>query len=254
MSAFAGVDPGQLDFSGRRVLVTGAAGGIGSAMAHAFAAHGATLALADRDAAGLARIAAALPTAATRHVYDQADPASVLALAREVGAVDVLLNNAGIVAYGPVESHDAALVESVVRTNLLGPILLATEVGRGMLERGRGVVVNTSSQLAFCGAAHRAVYAATKAGVSQFTRSIAAEWAPRGVRVVALGPGRTLTPLNAAVLATDEARAEALRAIPAGRFGSPQEMARLALVLASDLGDYVVGETLIADGGYVVAG
>ena len=242
----------SFDFTGRTALVTGAASGIGAAMAEQFAAHGAALKLADRDTAGLERRAAALGGAAT-FVYDQADSDSVLALAAWAGEVDVLLNNAGVVAYGSVQSHDAETIERVIRTDLIGPIVLANEIARGMLSRGRGVIVNTASQLAFCGAPERAVYASAKAGLAQFTRSAGAEWAPGGVRVVAIAPGRTLTPLNAAALATPEQRAAALAEIPIGRLGQAEEMARLALFLASDVASYVVGHSLIADGGYVVA-
>ena len=249
-----GIQREQLDFGGRRVLVTGAAGGIGSAMARVFVAHGGEVVLADRDEAGLRAIAASLPAGGTWHVYDQADHASVTSLAEAVGPVDVLLNNAGIVALGPILEHDPPTIERIVLTDLVGPMVLARAVAGPMIDRGGGVIVNTASQLAFCGAGERAAYAAAKAGIAQFTRSVAAEWAPHGVRVVALAPGRTLTPINAAVLATPEQREAALAGIPYGRFGEAVEMARLALLLASDLADYVVGETLIADGGYVIAG
>lgn len=248
-----GLDAASFDFRGRRVLVTGAAGGIGSAMARAFAAHGAALLLADRDAEGLERTAASLADGAETRVFDQADVESVRALAAWAGTLDVLLNNAGIVAYGPMQSQDAGTVARVVQTDLIGPMVLANAVATAMIARGRGIIVNTTSQLAFCGAPERAAYAAAKAGLAQFTRSAAAEWAPHGVRVVALAPGRTLTPLNAEQLATPEQRAVARRDIPADRLGEAAEMARLALVLASDVASYVVGHNLIADGGYVIA-
>ena len=113
-------------------------------------------------------------------------------------------------------------------------------------------MVNTASQLAFHGSATRAAYAAAKAGIVQFTKSAAAEWAPHGVRVVALAPGRTLTPMTAPLLSTEKQRLEGLKHIPLGRYGSREEMAKLTLMLASDMASYVVGETLIADGGYVL--
>jgi NAD(P)-dependent dehydrogenase (short-subunit alcohol dehydrogenase family) len=243
----------DFDFSGKTVLVTGAASGIGAAIARAFAEHGATLKLADRDAQGMSTLAASLNTNPTTFVYDQADTKSVLDLAQWAGTLDVLTNNAGIVSVGPSETHDPALVETVVQTNLIGPMILANAVGARMLERGHGVIINTTSQLAFCGAPQRAIYASTKAGLAQFTRSLASEWAPRGVRVAAIAPGRTLTPLNADVLSDDSKRAEALTAIPAHRFASTQEIAHLTVMLASDIGSYIVGQSLIADGGYVIA-
>ena len=113
-------------------------------------------------------------------------------------------------------------------------------------------IVNTSSQLAFHGAAERAVYASTKAGIAQFTKSLAAEWASKGVRVVAIAPGRTLTNINAGLLNSEEKRRTALKDIPAGRLAEAHEMARLALLLSSNILSYVVGETIISDGGYVL--
>ena len=247
------ISPQDLSFEGKRVLVTGAASGIGAAMARAFDAHGAELVLADRNEKGLEAIHRELGARCRTLVYDQRDLDDVVRLAETAGLVDVLANNAGIVAYGPVVEQEPQAIEMVIQTNLIGPIVLAKSVAHSMLEAGRGVIINTTSQLAFCGASERAVYASAKAGLAQFTRSAAAEWAPHGVRVAAIAPGRTLTPLNERMLSDEEAREKALGTIPYGRFGSAEEMARLVLVLASGVGDYIVGHSLIADGGYVIA-
>lgn len=237
---------------GKRVLVTGAAGGIGSAMAQAFAAKGASLVLADRDETGLARLAAALPGPSVRLAYDQGDTASMIELVAAAGPIDILMNNAGILEVGPLLDMAPETIERILRINLTGPITLARLMAPGMIARGSGVIVNTASQLAFDAAVTRGIYSAAKAGLVQFTRTAGAEWAPLGVRVVALAPGRTLTPMTAKVLGTPEARATALAGIPGGRFGSAAEMGDLALFLASPAAGYVVGETLIADGGYVL--
>lgn len=250
-----GITAEHLDMSGKRVLVTGAAGGIGSAMARTFAAHGAELVLADRNQAGLRELADELTPlhgVFETHVYEQANGASLQALADAAGKVDVLLNNAGILRTGALLGIEAVEAEEVLRINLTGPVLLAMAVAPGMVSRGAGVIVNTASQLAFTGAATRAVYATAKAGLVQFTRSSAAEWGPAGVRVCALAPGRTRTPLNAHLLADPEELAASLKRIPARRIGEAEEMARLALILASPLAGYVVGETLVADGGYIL--
>ena len=246
------IESRDLDFAGRRVLVTGAGGGIGSAMATAFAAHGGELILADIDAEAAEKQARLLGGSTEFHRYDQADAASIAALAAAVGRVDVLCNNAGMIEAGPFLEQSPETIQKIIAVNLTGPILLARHIGEGMVARGRGVIVNTASQLAFHGAATRAAYAAAKAGLVQFTRSAAAEWAPHGVRVAALAPGRTLTPMTEPFLATEDQRREGLKHIPAGRYGSREEMAKLALFLASDAGSYVVGETLVADGGYVL--
>jgi NAD(P)-dependent dehydrogenase (short-subunit alcohol dehydrogenase family) len=246
-----GIAPQHLDFGGQRVLVTGAAGGIGSAMARAFHAHKAGLVLADRPDVDLSALADEV-TALACLGYDQRDPDSVEAMAAQAGDVDVLLNNAGILHVGPLLEMDNAQIADLVHTNLLGPIVLLKAIAAGMVRRGRGVIVNTSSQIAFTGGPGRALYGTTKAGLVQFTRAAAAELAPHGVRVVSLAPGRSLTPMTAAALSDPAYHAESIARIPAGRVGDAREMARLALLLASPLMDYVVGETLIADGGYVL--
>jgi NAD(P)-dependent dehydrogenase (short-subunit alcohol dehydrogenase family) len=245
------IEASDLDFTGKRVLVTGAASGIGAAMARTFHGHGATVVLADRDEGGLEKIEHELSGSHVQ-VFDQADPASILALAEAAGPVDILLNNAGVLWAGPFSEMPAEELDRVATINFLGPMRVAQAIGVGMLARGTGVIVNTSSQLAFHGSAERAVYASTKAGIAQFTKSIAAEWAPRGVRVVAIAPGRTLTNINSYLLDDAEKRAQALVGIPAGRLAEASEMARLALLLASDVLGYVVGETVVSDGGYVL--
>ena len=246
-----GIDLKQLDFSAQRVLVTGAASGIGAAMVRAFNAHGADLVLADRDEHGLAKLADTL-AASTTIVYEQSDQASVARLIAAAGEVDVLLNNAGMLDVGPLLEAKTETIDLMVRTNLLGPILIAQGVARGMVKRGRGVIVNTASQIAFSGGPLRAIYGTTKAGLVQFTKAAAAELAPHGVRVVALAPGRSLTPMTEQALSDPDYRSQSIARIPAARLGNAEEMARLALFLASPLADYVVGDTLIADGGYVL--
>ena len=247
------LDAKDLDFAGRRVLITGAAGGIGAAMAAAFAARGAGLVLADLDGPAVEAVAGRFEGAAEWHAYDQGDPASLAALAAAAGAVDVLVNNAGIVLAAPLLEHQASDIGRVVQVNLTGPMTLACLVAPAMIAGGGGVIVNTASQLAFCGAAERGAYAAAKAGLVQFTKTAAAEWAAHGLRVVALAPGRTLTPLTAPLLATPEQYQAGLAHIPMGRYGTAEEMAGLAVFLASDAAAYVTGATLVADGGYVVA-
>ena len=245
------IETEDLDFSGKRVLITGAASGIGAEMAKTFGDHGASLILADikkiqkDDCESLSGLVKTIQ-------FDQADTASIAEMATEVGAVDVLLNNAGVLSMGPFEHMSDLDINRLIAVNLTGHITVAQKIGKSMLEQRSGVIINTSSQLAFHGAAERAVYAATKAGVSQFTKSIAAEWASKGVRVAGIAPGRTLTALNKNALDTHSKRTTALQGIPVGRFAQANEMARLALLLSSDLLNYVVGETIIADGGYVL--
>jgi len=241
------------NFAGKRVLITGAAGGLGGAFAQAFQAAGATLVLADLDGSGLKRFAATLGGSIECHRYDQGELASLEALARAVGAVDILVNNAGILLVSPLMETDPATIERVIRVNLIGPMVLTRHIGGAMAERGSGVILNISSQLAFCGAEGRSAYAAAKAGIAQFTRTAAVELAGKGVRVVAIAPGRLLTPMTTYLTGNPERYQAGIARVPVGRYGTPEEIAKLALFLSSDEADYIVGETVIADGGYVLS-
>ncbi|MEP7206761.1 MAG: SDR family oxidoreductase [Casimicrobiaceae bacterium] len=245
-----GLLSGDLDFAGRRVLITGAAGGLGRAFTAGFASHGATVVLADIDAAALRSIATATAPDTQWHPYDQAEPESVERLAQAAGPVDVLINNAGILLLKPLLESTADDIRRVLDVNVIGVMLLAQAVARKMIERGGGVIVNVGSQLAFTGGEQRGVYAAAKAAVSQFTRTAAVEWGPSGVRVVCMAPGRTITPMNESVRRDDRDRGLARIAI--GRYGSADEAAKLALFLASPAASYITGETVIADGGFVI--
>ncbi len=242
----------SLDFTGLRVLITGAAGGLGQSMAREFAGAGAGLVLADIDGPGLARLATTFAEPVETHVYDQADLGSIAGLAAAAGPVDILINNAAVLLVDTLLNTDPAAISRVINTNLVGPMVLARHVAAPMVARGRGVIINISSQLGFCGAAGRGVYATAKAGLAQFTKTAAVEWAPHGVRVLAIAPGRLLTTMST-FLGRDEAAYKAgIARVPAGRYGTPEEIARLVVVLASPLSSYVVGDTLIADGGYVL--
>ncbi len=232
------------------MLVTGAAGGLGSAMAEAFASHGATVVLADVDEKGLRRVAQRLGPAAEVHAYDQADAASVERLAAAADPVDVLVNNAGVLLFKPLLESSAAEMRRIFDVDVVGVMVLARAVAKGMIAGGGGVIVNVGSQLAFAGGELRGVYAAAKAAVSQFTRTAAVEWGPSGVRVVCMAPGRTITPLNEEVRKAEGDRG--LARIPLGRYGEAEEAAKLALFLASPAASYITGETVIADGGFVV--
>jgi NAD(P)-dependent dehydrogenase (short-subunit alcohol dehydrogenase family) len=240
----------DLNFGQRRVLITGAAHGFGAAIAARFAEHGATLVLADIEEAPLAAIAARL--GAEAHTFDQSDPHAVERLAQVAGEIDILINNAGILVAKPLLETSLADVRRLIDTDLVGVIRLLQLVGRGMVERRRGVIVSIGSQTAFAGGENRAVYAAAKAAISQLTRAAAVEWGPYGVRVVCLAPGRALTRMTEATASPHYTGDRGLQRVPLGRWGTPEEISKLVLLLASDAAGYVTGETLIADGGYVI--
>ncbi|WP_374445813.1 SDR family NAD(P)-dependent oxidoreductase [Stella sp.] len=240
----------DLDLAGRRILVTGAANGFGAAMAERFRAAGASLVLADLEAEPLAAIAGRL--GAEHHVYDQSDPAQVDRLATAAGAVDTLVANAGILVAKPLLETSLEEMRRVVDVDFVGTVRLIQQVGRGMVERRRGVVLAIGSQTAFSGGENRAVYAAAKAGVSQVVRGAAVEWGPYGVRVLCLAPGRCLTRMTEVTAQAGRSGDRGLARVALGRWGTPEEIAKLAHFLVSDAAGYVTGETVIADGGYVL--
>ncbi len=240
----------DLDYAGRRVLITGAANGFGAAMSLAFKAAGAEVIMADIEEAPLRAAAAQLDVAC--HIYDQAQPASIARLAQAVGPVDVLVNNAGMLLVKPLLETTDSEISQIVAVDFIGAALVMRHFGQAIVDRGRGVNPNISSQTAFAGGENRAVYAAAKAAVSQLTRGAAVEWGPFGVRVLALAPGRCLTRMSAQTVQPGQGADRGLARVPLGRWGTAEEIAKLAVMLCSDAAAYVTGETVIADGGYVL--
>ena len=236
----------DLDFSGRRVLITGAAHGFGAAMARLFRAQGAELVLADIEPQAVDATLGAVVA------YDQADQASIERLAATAGAIDVLVNNAGVLLSKPLLDTTADEIRRLIAVDLMGVLLLTPLIAKGMVERGRGVVVNIGSQTAFTGAVGRGIYASAKAAISQYTRTAATEWSPHGVRVVCVAPGRAVTRMTEAGIKAGTLAGRGLSRVPLGRWGQPEEIANLVVFAASDAASYVTGETIIADGGYVI--
>ena len=242
----------HFDFTDLRVCVTGAAGGIGSAMARAFSALGASVLLADRDRANVKALASELGKRVRWHHYEQTNIASIEGLVEVAGELDVLLNNAAILLYEPLLDLKWDDLRRQIDTNLVGVIALTQLVGAQMVQQKQGTIIHTGSRLAFNGAEFRAIYAAAKAGISQFTKTAALEWGPHGVRVNCIAPGRTLTNMNRRLLSDPADYAEGLKRIPLGRYGRPEDMANAAVFLASDAASYITGHTLIVDGGWIL--
>lgn len=243
---------GLFDFTGKTACVTGAASGIGRATAALLADLGAVVYVADRDADGLAAFAQERPAALRPVRFDQREIGSIEQLAAAVGDIDILINNAGVLLYEPLADLKWDDLNRVVSINLSGSMALTRLIGAKMISRRRGVIVHTGSQLSFNGAELRAVYAATKAGISQFVKTAALEWGKHGVRVNCVAPGRTLTAINRHLLENTAQHAEALRRIPLGRFGLPEDIAHAFVFLASDASAYVTGHTLVVDGGWIL--
>lgn len=245
------------DLSGRVALVTGAGRGLGRTIALGLARAGADIAGASRSVSELETLAQEvrmLGRAASTHRVDVRDTRDVARMVDEViarhGRIDVLVNNAG--AKVPQEALDVTedAWDLVLGTNLKGAFFVAQAVGRHMVSRGSGKIVNVASTYAVVGARARATYAASKGGLLQVTRVLAIEWARRGVNVNAIGPTATFTSMNEELFADPEWREGALARIPAGRFCEPDDVVGAVVFLASRASDMVHGQLLLIDGGW----
>ncbi|GGN36158.1 SDR family NAD(P)-dependent oxidoreductase [Deinococcus daejeonensis] len=235
---------------GRHALITGGAQGIGFEIARGLAQAGARVTIADLNP-DVGQAAAATLDGQFEGL-NVTDASAVAALARKLPDVDILVNNAGIVRNTPAEDTPDDDWRSVIDVNLNGVYWCCREFGRGMLERGRGSIVSTASMSGLISnhPQPQAAYNASKAAVIHLTRSLAGEWAPRGVRVNCVAPGYTATPLTRRGLDTPEWRETWLKETPMGRLAEPDEIAPAVLYLASDAASFVTGHALVVDGGY----
>ncbi|CNE38934.1 short-chain dehydrogenase [Mycobacterium tuberculosis] len=246
-----------MTFSGTTVLITGGAGGIGRAVARAFAREGATVVLAGRDATALAAAVKEIgPDAADHVVADVTDPASAARMVETVagrhGGLHVAVNNAGVLGpVGPVADLDPAAWDGVLAVNLTGVFLSMKHEIAHMRTHSGGTIVNVSSNIGPHGRRPgMAAYAASKAGVSVLTRTAALDHIADGVRINAVSPGASDTPMSLLPGESESDRAARMRtAIPAGRVADTSEVASTVLWLASDASTHVVGHDLVIDGG-----
>jgi NAD(P)-dependent dehydrogenase (short-subunit alcohol dehydrogenase family) len=239
---------------GQVAVVTGGASGIGAAIAAAFSAKGARIAVVDLNEAGASTLAATLP-GSRGFGCDVSDPDSVAAtvdaVIAEFGRIDVLVNCAGVARLAPAEELTLADWDATIAINLKGTFLMCQAAGRHMLDAGTGAIINMASQAASVAIDQHVAYCASKFGVVGISKVLATEWAPKGVRVNTISPTVVLTDLG--IKAWDNPRGEALKKlIPTGRFAYPDEIAAAAVFLASGAAAMVNGADLVIDGGYTI--
>ena len=245
-----------IDLSGKVALVTGGSRGIGWAVAERLSSAGAAVAILARDEARARDAAARLPgpARAVAVAADMADTGlverAVGTVERELGAVDVLVNNAGLTRDGLLVRMSETDWDQVLDTNLKGAFTATRLVARGMMKRRAGRIINISSIVGITGNRGQANYAASKAGLIGFSKAVAKELASRNVLVNVVAPGFIDTDMTKAL--PDAARDALLAQIPLGRLGDVADVAAAVLFLASDLARYITGQVLVVDGGLVM--
>jgi NAD(P)-dependent dehydrogenase (short-subunit alcohol dehydrogenase family) len=242
--------------TGKRVLITGGASGIGKATAQRFLEEGSQVVILDRDSEACGRLQGEMPALAGVLLADVADQAAVNRAYVELdalwGGLDVLINNAGISIRHSFLDITPEEWRRVIDVNLNGVFYVAQAAARRMLDAGSGVIINMGSTNALLGFPYYADYNSTKAGVIELTRSMALELAPT-VRVVAVCPGYVMTPMQEAEY-TPQMFAELNKKIPLGRHAQPEEVAALFAFLASEEAAYITGHYYVIDGGETAGG
>lgn len=243
---------------GRVAIVTGATGGLGERFARVLHEAGATVIATGRRAERLHALAEELgdrlvPVPGDVTLESSCDEVVAAAVA-VTGRIDILVNNAGIVDTVPAETEDLQLFRDVVEVNLIGLFTMSQRAARVMLEQRNGSIINIASALGFVAGSpiSAAAYCATKGGVINMTKELAAQWASRGVRVNAIAPGWFRSEMTAEMLDDPAGSAYVLRNAPMRRIGGPGELDGLLLFLAGDNSSYVLGQTIAADGGWTI--
>jgi len=243
----------------RYALVIGGTSGIGKAIATGFLQAGARVIVAGKNEEKLARAVGELKAHGDAFGYaaDMRDDAAIRGLIGQVlahhGHLDILVNCQGMTTLKPALEFTAADWDEVVATNLRSVFFACQEVGRHMVGRGKGCILNIGSLSSYRGWPRSALYGLAKTAVVSLTETLAAEWAPSGVRVNALAPGFVMTDLNRDKMAP-ERKTLALARTPMGRFGEVEELVGAAIYLCSDAARFVTGETIRVDGGFLATG
>jgi len=245
------------DISGKTAVVTGASSGLGQRMARVFHGAGATVVIGARRLEKLEELASELgeriiPVACD--VGNDADCEMLISAANDTGSLDILVNSAGTCDVGPAEHQSTSQFRHVIDINLNATFVLAKLAAQTMLEKGGGSIINISSALGIVASSPiaQAGYCASKGGLLNLTRELAAQWASRGVRVNAIAPGWFLSEMTDDMFADKRGMAFIERGCPIGRAGDPDELDGALLFLASSASSYVIGQTISVDGGWTI--
>ncbi|MDA4121640.1 MAG: SDR family oxidoreductase [Thaumarchaeota archaeon] len=248
----------QIDLTGKVGLVTGAGRGIGKAIAVAMARAGADMIPVDVDINTLKGTTVEISQLGRKSTGFQVEVSRLREVEDVVskavgfqGKIDILVNNAGVVIRKPMEEYSEADWDSVINTNLKGTFNFSQAVGRQMVKQGTGGrIINISSIFGLVALPPRASYSASKGAIVSLTRDLAAEWAKHKITVNAICPGWTKTEMTANYFAQEDVSKFLLERIPLGRFAEPEEIANLAMFLASDYSSYITGQGIPVDGGW----
>ena len=250
-----------LSLEGKVAVVTGGTSGIGRALSLGLAEAGADVVATSRRQEQVDATAAEIEARGRktlRVASDVCNRASLEALAEAMlktfGKIDILINCAGMIRRTPTLDLPEEEWNDILNTNLTGTLRACQVFGRHMVERGYGRIINIASLNSFVALTEVAAYAASKAGVTSLTRSLAVEWSKKGVTVNAIAPGVFLTDLNAKLLNSTSRGQELLMRTPMGRFGKTEELVGSAIFLASDGASFLTGQTIPVDGGFLASG
>jgi gluconate 5-dehydrogenase len=249
------------DLQGKRALVTGGTQGIGAAISKGLGEAGAELIINARDRNKLDAYVSTLHAsgiAAHGVLFDITDAAAVQQaiahIEEQIGPIDILVNNAGIIKRAPAEELSDEDWQAVLQTDLTAPFLMCKYVGRHMIRRKQGKIINICSLMSELGRDTVAAYAAAKGGLKMLTRNLATEWAPHNIQVNGIGPGYIATPINTAYrTAGNPLNDYIISRTPAARWGTPEDLVGAAIFLASAASDFVNGQIIYVDGGLLTS-
>jgi glycerol dehydrogenase len=242
------------DLTNKVTLITGAARGIGKALATQFSAKGSKLILLDMSS-DVQQVAESLGKDALALIADVTDESQVNQAVRQgltkFGRIDILVNNAGVVRLSPAEQHSNEDWDLTMNVNLRAPFLMSRAVGKIMIQQGSGKIINLSSQAALVALDQHLAYCASKAAIVSMTKVLALEWAKYNINVNSIAPTVVLTELGKQAWSGEKGEAMKQK-IPLQKFAMPEDIAAVALFLASDAARMITGETIVVDGGFTI--